>query len=84
MFSNLIKIIKYKNFDVIFSAGDHLNAAVLLSAIISRSNIKIAAHRESHHMILTQTLYSLRLDLKIIMNLLCIELMFWVVFQKIW
>jgi len=42
MFFDLVKIVKYKNFDLILSAGDHLNAIVLLSAIISRSNIKIA------------------------------------------
>ena len=30
MFFNLIKIVKYKNFDLIFSAGDHLNAMVLI------------------------------------------------------
>jgi glycosyltransferase involved in cell wall biosynthesis len=42
MFFNLIKIVKYKNFDLIFSAGDHLNAAVLFAAIISRSSIKIS------------------------------------------
>jgi glycosyltransferase involved in cell wall biosynthesis len=41
MFFNLIKIVKYKNFDLIFSAGDHLNAVVLFAAIISRSSIKI-------------------------------------------
>jgi len=41
MFFNLIKIVKYQNFEIIFSAGDHLNAIVLLSAIISRSSIKV-------------------------------------------
>ena len=42
MFFNLIDIVKNKHFDLIFSAGDHLNAVVLLSAIISRSSIKIS------------------------------------------
>lgn len=42
MFFNLIKIVKYKNFDLIFSAGDHLNAMVLFAAIVSRSIIKIS------------------------------------------
>ena len=42
MFFNLIDIVKNRNFDLIFSAGDHLNAVVLLCAIISRSSIKIS------------------------------------------
>lgn len=42
MILDLIRIVKNKNFDIIFSAGDHLNAIVLLATIISRSNVKIS------------------------------------------
>lgn len=42
MILDLITIVKKKNFNVIFSAGDHLNVMVLLSAIITKSKIKIS------------------------------------------
>ena len=42
MFFDLIRMIKKKNFDIIFSAGDHLNAVVLITAILARSNVKIS------------------------------------------
>jgi glycosyltransferase involved in cell wall biosynthesis len=42
MIFDLITVVKKKNFDVIFSAGDHLNIMVLLSAILTKSNIKIS------------------------------------------
>ena len=70
MFPNLIKIIKYKNFDVIFSAGDHLNAIVLLSAIISRSNIKIScSSRVTPYDTYSNIIFSKGWILKIIMKL---------------
>jgi hypothetical protein len=42
MFFDIIKLIFNKNFDVIFTAGEHLNAVVLVAAIITRSKIKIS------------------------------------------
>lgn len=41
-FFNLLNIVKKKNFDLIFSAGDHLNVLVLFAAILTRSNVKIS------------------------------------------
>lgn len=38
----LVKYFRNHKPDVVFSAGDHLNAVVLLAAIISRSNAKIS------------------------------------------
>lgn len=38
----LLEIVKKKNFDLIFSAGDHLNVLVLLAAILTKSSVKIS------------------------------------------
>ena len=70
MFLNLIKIVKYKKFDLIFSAGDHLNAIVLLSAIISRSSIKIScSSRVTPYDTYSNVIFSKGWILKIIMRL---------------
>ena len=39
----LIKYFKKEKPDIVFTAGDHLNAIVILAAIISRSKVKISA-----------------------------------------
>lgn len=42
MFGNIIKYLNKSNPDIIISAEDHLNAVVLLSAIVTRSKAKIS------------------------------------------
>lgn len=42
MLMPMVQYLKENNPDVVFSAGDHLNAIILLSAIISRSKAKIS------------------------------------------
>ena len=70
MFFNLIKIVKYKNFDLIFSAGDHLNIMVLLAAIVSRSGIKIScSSRVTPYDTYSDKIFSKGWFLKIIMKL---------------
>ena len=69
MFFDLIDIVKYRNFDLIFSAGDHLNAVVLLSAIMSRSSIKIScSSRVTPFDTYSNYVFSKRWILKIIMK----------------
>ncbi len=42
MLMPLIRYLKENNPDVVFSAGDHLNAVTLMAALISRSKVKIS------------------------------------------
>jgi glycosyltransferase involved in cell wall biosynthesis len=65
----IIKYIKSKNPDVIFSAGDHLNAVVLLAAIISGSKAKIScSSRVTPFDTYSSVLFTKRWFLKQLMN----------------
>lgn len=65
----IIQYIKLKDPDVIFSAGDHLNAVVLLAAIISGSKAKIScSSRVTPFDTYSSFLFSKRWILKQVMN----------------
>ncbi len=65
----LIKYIKAKDPDVIFSAGDHLNAVVLLAAIITGSKAKIScSSRVTPFDTYSNVVFTKRWFLKLLMN----------------
>lgn len=67
----LIKYFRENKPDVVFSAGDHLNAVVLLAAIISRSKAKIScSSRVTPFDTYSKIPFSKRWILKICMNML--------------
>ncbi len=70
MFGRIIKYLNKSNPDIIISAEDHLNAVVLLSAIITRSKAKISvSSRVGPFVTYSNKIFSKRWILKHFMNL---------------
>ena len=68
---DLIRLFKKNKFDIIFSAGDHLNIIVLISAIISKSKAKIScSSRVTPYDVYSKKIFSKGWIMKILMKLL--------------
>jgi len=70
MFFDFYRILKKNNYDIIFSAGDHLNIVVLISSFLARSKAKIScSSRVTPYDVYSNNFFSKGFVMKILMKL---------------